>query len=137
MNLFISFFLHSVSHAVGIALIIDIFRIAETGKDIVDLAHGDGIQSRCLDGIQHGLGGRFQGIVMPVGSPLEAVDAVAHKGTGNDTANTVLAPENISGLVAGIVEFFQRNVLFVGRSESPVCSSRDTASSPQVLHKLI
>ena len=106
---------HGMVHTVSVALVEHMLRGALTGKNIVDLAHSDGIQPGGLDGVQHGGCGRLQGEVMPVTGPPEAVHRISHKGTGDDPAHAVLSPEDASGLAAGVVKLLQGDLLLMGR----------------------
>ena len=76
-------------HALGIAPRADGLGDALAYEDIGDLAHGDRVQTRFLDGIQHGGGGRQDGVVVAAGGALEG--GCALKGAGDDAAHGVLA----------------------------------------------
>ena len=105
--------MHGVIHAVCVGLVVHVLRGAASCKNIIDFANGNGSLARLHNGIHHGAL-RLQRIVVPVGGALEAGPAVTHKGTGDDTAHTVLALQNGPSLAAALVEFLQRNQLLMG-----------------------
>ena len=52
---------------------------------------------------------------MAVGGAAEALGGGAHIGAGNDPAHAVVAPQDLAGLVAGIVQLLQGDQLLMGR----------------------
>ena len=55
-----------VGHAVGVGLVVDVFRGTLSGKNVENFAHGDGIQPGVLHSVQQSGLGRLQGEVVPV-----------------------------------------------------------------------
>ena len=90
-------------------------RIPVTGKNVVNLTNSQAIQSRGLDGVQHGGGGRQNGVVVAAGGALEG--GCALKGTGDDAANGVLAVpfvcEHITGDLADMVQLGDGDFILV------------------------
>ena len=100
-------------HSVSIALVVYMLRRAPARKNIVDLAHGNGIQSCFLYRIQEGFSRRLQREIVPVGSTLIAA-ALPYKGAGDHPANTVPALQDLPGCAAICVQLLRRNHILMG-----------------------
>ena len=106
--------LQSHLHAIVVGHGAAAFGNALAGKDIVDLAHADGVQPGLLQHIQHGVPGGRDGIVMAAGGAAEIVGAGALKGAGDDTAHGVLAGEHFPGNLAVAIKLLHRHNGLVG-----------------------
>ena len=82
--------LHRVLQTIGVGFGIYLLCNASPGKNIIYFAHRNAIQSRCLNGVQHRFGRRFQRKIMPVGRTRVCARS-SHKGTGNHTSYAMLS----------------------------------------------
>ena len=102
-----------LGHAVGVALGVDVFRRPLSREDVVDLAHGDGVEARVLEGVEHRLLRRLQREVVAVGG-AGVVAAAADEGTGDDAAHAVLAAQDLPGNAAVFVELLHGDHVLMG-----------------------
>ena len=102
---------------------------ADAGKNVVDLAHTDGIHPLCLHRIQQSLLGRLQRIVMAVGGAL-VCPALPNKGTGNDTAHTMLALQQITGNMAVFIQLLNGYNFLMGGDLDTESAEVYTIKSP-------